>query len=61
MPQLKKHASNKVTTGHAQFLYTAKYLTLLLIKLQMNAKFGKPVEIKVTQKLQVLLCQNFHK
>jgi hypothetical protein len=48
MPQFKKHANNKLKTEQAQSLYTVEHLALLLIGLQMNAKFGNPVEVTVT-------------
>lgn len=61
MPQFRKHANNTVKTEQAQSLYTVEHLAMLLIGLQMNAKFGNPAEVTVTKKLEVVLCQNFHK
>jgi len=48
MPQFRKHANNKVKVEQTQSLYTVEHLALLLIGLQMNAKFGNPVEFTVT-------------
>lgn len=61
MPQFRKHTHthDKAKIGHALSLYTVTHLTLLLIKLTDEWKFGNKIEVTVTQKFIVVLCQTF--